>query len=66
MDSGIEPDQFRIDCLQGESYEQVSTSPTFPRLPIPELVAEVLAGSSKMGRSPALRAFRQKITQLLS
>ena len=61
-----EKNQLRIDFLQGGSYQQVSTSPTFPRLPIPELVAEVLAESRKIGRSPALRAFRQKLKQLLS
>ena len=60
-----EKNQLRIDYLQGVSYQQVSTSPIFPGLPIPELVAEVLAESSKIGRSPALRTFRQKIKRLL-
>jgi len=57
--------QLRIDFLQGESYQQVSISPTFPNLPIPELVAEVLAQSSKVGRSPALRALRKKLKQFI-
>lgn len=60
-----EKNQLRIDLLQGESYQQVSISPTFPRLPIQDLVAEVLAQSIEMGRSPALRAFRQRLKQLL-
>ena len=57
--------QLRIDFLQGASYQQVSTSPTFPNLPISDLVAEVLAESSKVGRSPALRALRKKVRQLI-
>ena len=57
--------QLRIDFLQGASYRQVSTSPTFPNLPISDLVAEVLAESSKVGRSPALRALRKKVRQLI-
>ena len=57
--------QLRIDFLQGASYQQVSTSPTFPNLPISDLVADVLAESSKLGRSPALRALRKKVRQLI-
>ncbi len=60
-----EKNQLRINLLQGGVYRQVTTSPTFPRLPIPELVGEVLAQSSAIGRSPALRAFRQRLKQLL-
>ncbi|MGK7946821.1 MAG: hypothetical protein AB4058_20360 [Microcystaceae cyanobacterium] len=47
------------------NYQQVTTSPIFPRLSIPDLVTEVLAQSSEIGRSPALRALRQKLKQLL-
>ncbi len=60
-----EKNQLRIDLLQGGFYRQVATSPTFPTLPICELVAEVLAQSRERGRSPALRAFRQRLKQLL-
>lgn len=60
-----EKNQLRIDRLQEGGYRQVTTSPTFPRLPIPDLVADVLAQSREMGRSPALRAFRQRLKQLL-
>ncbi|NES40723.1 MAG: Uma2 family endonuclease [Moorea sp. SIO1G6] len=60
-----EKNQLRIDLLQGGEYRQVTTSPTFPRLPIPDLVADVLAQSRETGRSPALRAFRQRLKQLL-
>ncbi|MDJ0843955.1 Uma2 family endonuclease [Crocosphaera sp.] len=60
-----EKNQLRIDLLQGGDYRQVTTSPTFARLAIPDLVAEVLAQSSEIGRSPALRAFRHRLKELL-
>ncbi|MGD1809533.1 hypothetical protein ACP6PL_29430 [Dapis sp. BLCC M126] len=60
-----ENNQLRIDLFQAGEYQQVSTSPTFPTLLIRDLVAEVLAQSSEIWRSPALRAFRQRLKQLL-
>jgi Uma2 family endonuclease len=60
-----EKHQLRIDLLQGGEYRQINTSPIFPGLPIPDLLAEVLAESLESGRSPALRAFRQRLKQLL-
>ena len=60
-----ENNQLRIDLLQGGDYRQVTTSPIFPQLPIRDLVTEVLAQSGNVGRSPALRAFRQRLKQLL-
>lgn len=60
-----EKNQLRIDLLQGGEYRQINTSPTFPGLPITELVTEVLAQSLESGRSPTLRAFRQRLKQLL-
>jgi Uma2 family endonuclease len=60
-----EKNQLRIDLLQGGEYRQINTSPIFPGLPIPDLLAEVLAESLESGRSPALRAFRQRLKQLL-
>ncbi|MEQ9484611.1 hypothetical protein [Coleofasciculus sp. F4-SAH-05] len=50
--------ELKIYTLQSGQYQQVSTSPT---LPILNLVAEVLEQSITIGRSPALRAFRQTI-----
>ena len=58
--------ELKIYTLQSEQYQPVSSSPTFPRLQILELVAEVLAQSITIGRSPALRAFRKKIRTLKS
>jgi len=57
--------ELKIYTLQSGQYQPVSTSPTFPRLLILELVTQVLAQSITLGRSPALRAFRQKIKNLI-
>lgn len=56
----------KIYILQSGQYQPVSSSPTFPELPILDLVAEVLSQSLEVGRSPALRAFRQKIRSFFS
>jgi Uma2 family endonuclease len=58
--------ELKIYILQSGQYQPVSTSPTFPKLPILDLVTEVLVQSVELGRSPALRAFRQKIRNLQS
>lgn len=56
-----EKNQLKVYLLQGKDYQEVSASPTFPKLLIQELVAEVLAQSREIGRSPALRAFRKEL-----
>lgn len=56
-----EDTELRIYILQSGQYQSSMTSPTFPNLPILIWVAEVLEQSRAIGRSPALRAFRQKI-----
>jgi Uma2 family endonuclease len=58
--------ELKIYTLQSGQYQSVSTSPTFPGLPILDLVAEVLTQSSAIGRSPALRTFRKQIRNLNS
>jgi Uma2 family endonuclease len=56
-----EKNQLTLYTLQAGQYQRVDISPTFPTLPILNLVAEVLEQSIAIGRSPALRAFRQTI-----
>jgi Uma2 family endonuclease len=58
--------ELKIYTLQSGQYQSVSISPTFPRLPILDLVADVLSQSSAIGRSPALRTFRKQIRNLNS
>lgn len=57
--------ELKIYALQSGQYQSVSTSPTFPQLPILDLVADVLAKSCAIGRSPALRDFRKQIRNLI-
>lgn len=59
-----EETELKIYILEAGQYQNSTTSPTFPNLPILEWVSEVLAQSQAIGRSPALRAFRQKIRSL--
>jgi Uma2 family endonuclease len=55
--------ELKIYVLELESgqYQLSTTSPTFPDLPISAWVVEVVDQSRAIGRSPALRNFRQKI-----
>ncbi len=59
-----EDTELKIYILVAGEYQNSATSPTFPDLPILQWVAEVLEQSREIGRSPALRAFRQKIRVL--
>jgi Uma2 family endonuclease len=60
-----EDTELKIYILEAGQYQASATSPTFPKLPILEWVSEVLEQSRAIGRSPALRAFRQKIRSTL-
>lgn len=55
----------KIYVLQSGQYASVAVSPTFPALPVLELVKTVLAESLTIGRSPALRALRQQVRQVI-
>ena len=53
--------ELKIYVLESNQYQEVSQSPTFLQLPIPHLIQELLKQSQEIGRSRALRMFRQKI-----
>jgi Uma2 family endonuclease len=55
-----EDTELKIYTLQSGQYQNSAISPTFPELPILAWVSEVLEQSRAIGRSPALRAFRQR------
>jgi Uma2 family endonuclease len=57
--------ELKIYALQAGQYESVALSPTFPTLPVLELVQTLLTQSLTIGRSPALRALRQQAQQLI-
>lgn len=50
-----------IYVLHAGQYQSVTTSPTFPGIPIFELVAETIEQCRTLGRSPALRNLRKRI-----
>lgn len=56
--------ELKIYLLEAGQYQNSATSPTFPNLPILAWITEGLAQSQTIGRSPALRAFRQKIRSI--
>jgi len=58
--------ELKIYLLEAGQYQNSTTSPTFPNLPILAWVAEVLEQSRAIGRSPALRAFRQTVRSTLT
>ena len=51
------------NVLRNGVYVEVTSSPTFPGLPIAEGIAQFVAMSSTAGTSPALRAFRQWVRE---
>ena len=55
----------QINILFEGQYVESQNSPTFPGLPIIELINELVAQSVTMGRSPSLRLFRDRIKQLI-
>lgn len=57
--------QLRIYSLQSGQYQRLDQSPTFPQVPVADLVTTALQQSALLGRSPALRVCRQEIRQLL-
>ncbi len=57
--------EIKIYVLESGRYQQVSISPTFPQLPVLEWITEALDRSVEIGRSPALRAFRQQVRQIV-
>ncbi|MFB2837935.1 Uma2 family endonuclease [Floridanema evergladense] len=60
-----ENNQLQINVLQSGKYMISPISPTFPSLPIIELITEFVNLSITQGRSPALRELRSRIQQLI-
>jgi Uma2 family endonuclease len=60
-----ENNRLQINILQGSQYQESQISPTFPNLPVVDLISEAIEQSAAIGRSPALRAFRNKIREIV-
>ncbi len=61
-----ENNRLQINILEQGHYVASQSSPTFPGLPIIELITEFVAQSVTLGRSPALRAFRNRVRQAIA
>jgi Uma2 family endonuclease len=55
----------QINILQASQYQEAQISPTFPNLPVVDLISEAIEQSAAIGRSPALRSFRTRVRQML-
>jgi len=53
--------QLTLYVLHGGQYQSVTTSPTFPGIPLFDLVTETIEQCRTLGRSPALRTLRNRI-----
>ena len=51
--------RLHIAVLRGNDYVEVPESPTFPGLPVLEVIPQYLAQSKMAGRNATLKAFRQ-------
>ena len=61
----FENGRLQISVLESGQYQSSQTSPTFPNLPIVDLISECVAQSLTAGRSPTLRALRSRIRPLV-
>jgi len=55
--------RLQISVLQDRKYVESDFSPTFPKLPIIEVISHYVEQSRTLGRSSALRAFRQWVRE---
>ncbi len=54
----FEEEQLQINVLQGKTYIEVECSPTFPELPLKDVIPEYLKQVNLMGRNKTMKAFR--------
>ena len=57
----FEKGQLQINILQNGKYLKVDRSPTFPGLPLQELIPHFLQQIKTLGRNQAIKAFRKKV-----
>lgn len=61
----FEKSRLQICVLEAGELTSSNISPTFPALPIADLISGFVAQSLTEGRSPTLRAFRSRVRQLI-
>jgi Uma2 family endonuclease len=55
--------KLQINVLQGVDYREVMESPTFPGLPLRDMLPQCLAESKTAGRNRVIKAFRQWVRE---
>lgn len=55
--------RLRINLLRNEDYQESATSPTFPDLPITEMISRLVQPAFEQGTSPMLRSLRRELAQ---
>jgi Uma2 family endonuclease len=53
--------RLRINLLRNEDYQESATSPTFPDLPITEMISRLVQPAFEQGTSPMLRSLRREL-----
>jgi Uma2 family endonuclease len=61
----FEEGRLRISVLQNGRYQDVDFSPHFPKFPIVDGISQFVDRSQTVGRSQALKAFRQWVRELI-
>lgn len=61
----FEDGQLRISVLDKGQYRDSSVSPHFPNLAIADLISQFVDRAQAEGRSQTLKAFRQKVRELI-
>jgi Uma2 family endonuclease len=61
----FEEGRLRISLLRDGQYQDAESSPHFPQFPIIDGISEFVDRSKTVGRSQALKAFRQWVRELL-
>jgi Uma2 family endonuclease len=55
--------RLRINLLRNGDYQESATSPTFPDLPITEMISRLVQPAFEQGTSPMLRSLRRELAQ---
>lgn len=55
--------KLQINVLQGAVHREVMESPTFPGLPLQDVLPQYLADSKTVGRNKVIKAFRQWVRE---
>ena len=61
----FEQERLQINLLQGKTYAEVEFSPTFPDLPLKDVISKYLEQVKLIGRNKTMKAFRAWVREQL-